>query len=52
MGSNKVVKSRFNEFREMIRQMLVADVIEVVVVRVLGETAIEVRPREDILNHC
>jgi hypothetical protein len=52
VGSNKVVKSSFNEFRKVIRQVLVTDVVEVVVVRILSETAIEVRPGEDILNNC
>jgi len=51
VGSNKVVKSRLNKFRKMVRQVLVADIVEVVVVRILGETAVEVGPRENVLNH-
>lgn len=49
---DEIGESVLNEFRQMVRQMLMADVVQVVIIGILGHTAIEVRPREDILSQA
>ena len=52
LGVDQVVESGLDQFRKMVRQMLMADVVQVVVVGVLGHPSVEVRPGQDILKDC
>ena len=46
---DEIVERVFHQLREMVRQMLMADVVQVVVVRILSHSPIEVSPRQDVL---
>ena len=47
---NEVVERILDELRKMVGKMLVADVVQVVVVRIPRHPAVKVRPRQDILK--
>ena len=50
LGVDQVVEGGLDQFRKMVRQMLMADVVQVVVIGILGHPSVEVRPGQDI--HC
>ena len=46
---HEIIQRVLHELREMIRQVLVADATQVVVVRVLRHSSIEICPSKDVL---
>ena len=46
--ANEVIERILDELRKMVGQMLVTDVAEVIVVRILRHTPVEVRPRQNV----
>ena len=46
----EIVKGVLNKLREVIREVLMADVVQVVIVRILCHATVEVRPGQDILR--
>ena len=49
LGVHKVTQGGFHKLREVVRQMLVANIVQIIVVGVLRHPPIEIRPRQDIL---
>ena len=49
LGVDQIVQRVLHQLRKVVREVLVADVMQVVVVRVLGHSPVEVGPGEDVL---
>jgi len=50
LAVNQIIQCILNHLGQVVRQMLMADIMQVVIVGVLGHTTIEVRPGQDILK--
>ena len=46
---DQIIQRILNEFRQVVREMLMANVMQVIIIRVLRHPPIEVRPRQNVL---
>ena len=46
---NEIAQRVFHKLRKMIREMLMTDIMQVIITRILRHTPVEVRPCQDIL---
>jgi hypothetical protein len=50
LGIDQVTQRSLNQLGKMIRQMLMTDVVEIVIIGVLSHPPVKVRPCQDILQ--
>ena len=46
---NEIAQRVFHKLRKMIREVLMTDIMQVIIIRILRHTSVEVRPCQDIL---
>ena len=46
---DQIIQRILNEFRQVVREVLMANVVQVIIIRVLRHPPIKVRPRQNVL---